>query len=457
MPDNFFIQEQPGSWFGLYSQSSEPAALNTRFFTMFHNMVIHNGMPQSRPGRSILNSTLLGDGARTVYGIGIWRATSGDLLIVACGSLLQSLPITGGDPSPLATNYPTGFRTSPTGARTMFAQLGGRMFIVNGVDANVKFNGTSLTRMGLVAPATLAAPTKSGGTLTGTRKYVATLVSSTSNGSVESEPTAAISVSYSNQQGTFSAPAVPSSDPQVDRWNLYGTTMGGSTYYKLNSTPQSRSTSIVDNLSDASIQAGTILAASLTNSPPPGTFRLLTPHQGRLVGVTAEEPNTLYWSDIGLDLAGIYPKPESWPPRNRIVFGENGGTAITALVSFFDWLLVFQNFGTWSIKDDINSDAKIIRPLLVGPDNRGIGVSDQTNVAIAENKVIFAAKDGLYQIIREVGAVQADLAVRPLSTHISDLYQSIDFGAGGCSIYDRDKKRWVFWGKGRTNTDVTQN
>jgi hypothetical protein len=38
-----------------------------------------------------------------------------------------------------------------------------------------------------------------------------------------------------------------------------------------------------------------------------------------------------------------------------------------------------------------------------------------------------------------------------MSAHISDLYQNIDFGAGGSSVYDRDKNRWIFWGKGGTS------
>lgn len=450
MPDRFSSQELTDTWVGLYSQPTVPPSLSKRYSTVLHNVSLIRGMPHTRPGRKRINGMLVGDGTRTVYGLAVWRdSANGDQLIIASGSLLQSLPILGGDPTNLTESYPSGF-PARTGARTIFAQLGNRLFIVNGTDENVKFNGTALTRMGVVAPSSLSAPTFASGALTGQYKYVATILSSTSNGSVESEATSPLTVTYASQQGTFTAPSVPSSDPQMDRWNLYRVVQGQNTYYRVNTSPQTLATTIVDNVSDTVLQGGVLLSGSLVNSPPPGKFRLLCVHQGRLVGVPSNDPNTIYWSDLGIDLGGIFAKPESWPPSNRIQFGENGGTVITALVSFFDWLVVFQDFGTWSIKGDINGEGdREISPLLVAPDNRGIGVSDQTNIAHAENKILVASKDGLYAIQREVGSTVVDLAVRPLSNTISKLYQQIDFSHGGSSVYNRDLHHWLFWGKGK--------
>ena len=110
--------------------------------------------------------------------------------------------------------------------------------------------------------------------------------------------------------------------------------------------------------------------------------------------------------------------------------------------------MVFQDFGVWSIRGDASSDGRTVEPLLVAPDNRGIGVSDQTNIAHAENKILFAAKDGLYQITRDFGAVTTDLSVKPVSRNIDKLWQQINFDAGGVSLYDRDNRRFVFFGKG---------
>lgn len=452
MPDKYFQQELTTPWFGLYSQPSEPAALNNNFQTILHNARLLRGLPSTRPGVVRLNGVLLGDGARTVYGLSTWRdTTNGDKLIIACGSLLQSLYPAGGDPTTLTGSYPSSGYSSFTGARTIFSQIGSRLFIINGTDPNRKFNGTVVTRMGQGTPTTLAAPSQSSGSLNGARNYKATLVSTAANGAYESEPTAVTAVTYAAQKGTFSAPTVPASDPQVDRWNLYATVSGGDIYYRVNTAPVATGSTIQDNLTDDLLQAGTQIDTLLDNSPPSGAFSQLCVHQGRLIGVYTSEPNTLYWSDLGLDTAGIYPKPENWPPRNRLVFGDNGGTAITGLVSFFDWLVVFQNFGCWAIKDDINSDTKIIRPLLTGPDNRGIGISDITNVAISENRIVFAAKDGVYEMSRVTDTrISYDLEIKPLSNYVSHLWQQVDFSQGGCSLWDRDKRHWIFFGKGHT-------
>src|SRR5262245_13215988 len=389
--DPFRFQEHTSPSLGVYAQPTEPDALAPDFSRVLHNVTLRGGMLHTRPGRRKLNGALFGDGARTVYGMEVWRG-SPDRLIVACGSLLQSMPTGGGDPSALATSYPSGF-PGRTGAVTSMAQLGGRLFIVNGVDENLKYNGTALMRMGVVGPVTLAAPTLSAGALTGTFQYKATLVSSIAAGAAESEPTAPLGVTYTAQQGTFSAPAVPNTDPQVDRWFLYRAASGGSTFYRINATAVPLATTISDNIDDTVLVAGhsmygdSSFGGSLgANAVPPGKFYILTQHQGRLVGVTAGAINRLYFSDLGLDAAGIFFKPEAWPATNYLDFGDQGGTQITALISFFDWLIVEQDFGVWSVQGDLaKPDTRTIAPVLVGPDKRGAGVASRGNIAVAEN------------------------------------------------------------------------
>lgn len=451
MPDFFSSKEQTEPWLGIFQQPTAPPALQRRFSFNLHNLVLRRGMPHTRPGLVRLNGSPFGDGTRTVHGMYVFPG-SPDKLIVACGSKLESINIedatVGGDPVALTTAYPTGF-AARVGATTVMALLGGRLYIVNGTDENVKFNGTNVTRMGQATPSTLASPTTAAGSFTGTWSYRATLVSSTANGSFESEPTAALSVTYSNQRGTFSAPTVPSSDPQVDRWNLYRTTQGGSSYYRVNTSPVTLATTILDTVTDAVLPTGTAMTTLLKNSPPPGKFKLLSVHQGRLVGVL-NNSNSLYWSDLGLDLAGLYVKPDNWPTANILQFGDVGGNAINAVVSFYEWLLVIQDFGVWSISGDLNSDSdRVIRPVLVASDRRGIGASFIGNIAAAENKIIIASKDGMHMITRDPNAINPDLTVEPISHNISHLYQQINFSEGGAAVYDRDQKRFVFFGKGK--------
>jgi hypothetical protein len=388
-----------------------------------------------------------------VYGINIFKTSTEDELIVVCGDKVQKLPITGGDPVDLSTSYPaSGFTTTRTGAVCQFVHINGMLYIVNGTDENVKYNGTALFRMGVVAPTTLGAPSLAAGSITGTRLYKATLVSSSATGSVESEPTSVRSVIYAAEDGTFSAPTVPGTDPQVTHWNLYGTAVGGSAYFRINTTPVLLASTIVDNLTDALVTAGTPIPTLGINAVPPGKFKLLTAHQGRLVGVVPSS-NVLYWSDIGLDTAGLYPKPENWAASNALKFPDSGGTSITAIVSFYEWVVVFQQFGVWSVRGDLtDTEDRRIAPLMVAADYSGLGVANQGCVVIMDNRVLFAAKDRVYEIVRDLNPSQPDLVIRPVSQDIDRLYQQLDFTQGAVSCPDRDNKRWIFVGKGKVTT-----
>ena len=451
MPEPLKYQEQSESWFGIYQNTTEPPGLSGRWCATAHNMVVRDGMWHSRPGLQIINGVRCGSsGKRVVYGIDTWRTTTEDQLIIACGDKLQYLPATGGDPVDLTTNYPSsGFTAAITGAFTVFAHLNGQMYIVNGVDDNRKYNGTNLTRMGIVAPTTLSAPSKSAGSLSLTRYYKATLVSSALNGSVESEGTSSTTVSYDAQQGTFSSPSITGSDPQVDRWNLYGS-KDNSTFYRINTSPVTTATTIVDNLSDDALIVSTKMDATNTNNVPPGKFQDLVSHQGRLVGFLANS-NVLYWSDYGLDPGGTFLKPESWPLANTLEFPDSGGTKLTAVISFYEYVIVFQQYGIWSIRGSLaDAVARTISPVLVAPDYRGLGVPNKGCVAVLDNRIVFAGKDGVYSLQRNLYTNASDnLTVTKLSDPINNLYQQTDFTVGACSVADRDNSRFVFVGKGK--------
>jgi hypothetical protein len=443
-----FSFEQTGPVAGMWQQRSVAPSLDVHYLTALTNVMLKQGLTHVRPGVRKLNGVLFGaDGNRTMHGMTTWRdSVDGDQIIAAAGTHLQRMPVIGGDPEDLATAYPSGF-AARTGYRTQFVHFNGCLYIVNGVDANVKYNGTNLTKMGLSTPTTLAQPTKSAGVLTGVWEYRARLVSSAENGSQESEPTAVTTVTYTEQQGSFVAPSVPSSDPQIDRWVLERKPQSGAIYYKVNTTPVTLATAIGDNLADLLLQAGTASTDLLNNSLPPGPFHVLCEHQGRLVGAIG---NRLYYSDQGLDAAGLYFKPEAWPPGNVINFGSNGGNYITGLVSFFTSLVIGQDFGTWTIEKSLaDEETREIFPLTVAPNNAGVGFADITNVAVAPGRMLFSGKERGYQILQNSNALRATIAVVPVSDSVSALYRQIDFDQGGAAAYDHDNKMWMFFGKGR--------
>lgn len=450
MPEKLMRQEITQSLFGIYQTKTPPASLNKRFWSVLHNLTLLRGMLHTRPGLRRITGLQLGSGSdRTVYAMNIFpgSGSTADRFITVTGSTLQSVPYNGGDPTTLTDALPSGYGAFTGVSPTSMVHLNNQLHIVNSSSANRKFNGTSVTRMGLVAPSSLAAPSLSAGALTLTRNYRATLVARTLDGSGESEPTAVTAVTYAAEQGTFSAPTVPSSDPQVDRWNLYGEVAG--VYYRVNTTPVTLATTIVDNLADAALATGTAMEALGTNAVPPGNFSSLLVHQGRLLGTIGT--NVLYYSDIGLDAGGLYAKPHAWPSANLITFPDTGGNAITALASFFEWLIVFQRSGIWAVRGDIADEtARTISPLFVAPEFQGVGVPNQGCVRLLDNKLILAAKDEGYVITRDDRAGVPDLIVNSVSNYINQLWQQIDFSTGTVSVADRDNNRWAFVGRGNT-------
>lgn len=444
MPEKIFFIEEPGLWYGIYNHTSIPPALSTQFSKKLTNITLIGGMPHTRPGQVLLNATLLGDGSRPVHGMYVYRSGSSVEFIVASGSLLQKVNPSTGIVTTLTSSLPTGFPTR-VGYRTVFAQLATLLCISNGVDENVCYDGTKIARMGIVAPTALTPPNKSAGQLTGTFTYNATLVNDMAE---ETEPTTNIVVCYNAEKGVFSAPLVPNSDPQIDRWNLYRAVQNTTTFFRINLAPVVLSGTITDEVPELELSSGAPQDAIGRNRPPSGRFRLLTEHQGRLVGVTSEDPNRLYWSDQGLDISGIFFKPHAWPLTNSLLFDGRGGTQITALMSFFEWLLVSQDFGSWSIAGTLNdSTSRIIQPLVVSGSGRGVGVSDQGNAIIGLNEVLLASGSGLYKISRFISGSNPSLLVESLAENIPTIYEAIDFTLGGSGFYDHVRKRYAIFGK----------
>lgn len=445
MPEKQHVQEWAQGALGIWQTKTSTAAQNKRFFNVLHNMTLLKGGLHTRPGLKRITGAQLGSGSdRTVYNFSVFPGNP-DLLVTACGSTLQTVSTSGGDPSSMTDSLPSGYGAYIGAFPTSMVYINGSLHIVNNSSSNRKYNGTNITRMGLVTPSTLAAPTKAGGALTLTRNYRATLIANTLNGSGESDPTAVTSVTYAAQDGTFASPTVPSSDPQVDRWLLYGEATG--VYYRVNDTPQTLATSIVDSLSDAVLATHTPMEPVGTNTPPPGNFSVLFTHQGRLVGAT--NSSALYYSDLGLDAGGLYPKPHAWPTSNVIQFPETGGKTITGGVSFFEWAVICQQNGIWSVKGDIaDEETRTISPLMVAPDFQGLGVPNQSCLRLLDNILLVAAKDGAYIIKRNDSFGQSFLSVEPVSAHINQLWQRINFTTGAASLADRDNKRWIFIGTG---------
>lgn len=452
MPQRTITQSITAPYYGVYSQPA-PGNLSPQYWQTMHNVALVAGMPQTRPGLVRLNISAFGSvGNNRMHGFGLFRNSSVNELIVASGDKVQKMTLPSGEPVNLTMNVPSGAGyTTRTGNRTVFVQIGGELLIVNGVDGNLKYNGTSVRKVGLMTP-TLAAPTKSAGAITATMSYLATFVTGNSDSYLESVSSAPISVTYAAQQGSFAAPTVTDGDPQITHWNLYR--LNGATYFRVNgSAPVTIATAIIDNSSSASAYDAnrTLPSGQTARIAPTAPLTWVIEHQGRAVGVFNDAKNILRWSDIGTGAGGIYFLPEAWPTANFYAFSELGGLEITGGVSFHEWLILFQDFGVWAISGGLGTaDAEIIK-LFVAPNNSGAGVPFIYNLVVNEDNIFFAAKDGIYRIRRmQVGNVPS-LQLDRVSGNIDNLYRTIDFSQGGVSVFDRDYQRWMIFGVGASS------
>ena len=123
---------------------------------------------------------------------------------------------------------------------------------------------------------------------------------------------------------------------------------------------------------------GTTLA-NLGGSPPMGT--LITTFRDR---VYIASQNTVRFSDVA--------NPESWPSFQSFNIGLNDGDEITALMPYFNSLLIFKKNSVWQFEVDEDNQPLTIRPLAYG-----IGTDSWRTVWVVNGVLHFTSRKGIYQ------------------------------------------------------------
>lgn len=425
-------------------QRPGPRATPRGFVRGALNLAMIGGRPRSRPGLKPAHGAPFADPIR---GGGVHYRTDGTRdYLVASGAAIYRMPLYG-DPASLAlTGLPSTEQTriDPT-AGVRFLSLSGSdstTFLFDGVNPNLKWNGTALSKMGLPTPTAPAAPGANAGASigAGVRDYYRTVRSAVH----ESELSSATRVTQVGTGGKdFASPAngVAYDDPQVTRWSLYRTQAGGAKRLLVGTADIG--VAIADNLTDEVLGVKTV-AEQFVNTAPPGKFIALVEHQSLVWGVDADDRSIVRFS-YG---TSEYVAPEGWPLERVLPVAHGDGDEITALASFFEWLVVFKQLSTWAIVGSLDTGYQVVPVLAASGGKRlGIGCIAADAVLHLENELIFPSRDGFY-LIERFASAQGGLNAKKISDPIDELYNCTNFALGSAAIYDRSKQCYVFFGHG---------
>lgn len=435
------------SYFRGLLDRAHPRSTRPGFLYEALNVDFRGGVPNSRPGLRPFHGAAFPD---PIFGKG-WhvKATGAREMLVASGTGIYRC-IEGGDPILISmATLPVVDQVRVHAPDVVFYTLSADRpitVIYDGINQTLKWDGTALSRLGLVEAPTPAVPVTAGGGLIekGTRNYVQTLGSlyHESNAKVATPQTV---VNTANQKNTFPSPVqgVDFDDPQVTEWSLYSTFAGGSKFLFVAEADIGQE--IVANVSDSTLKGSAALPLDeFINAPPPAPATAMCEHRGTFAAVFADDQSLVRFTYFDPD----YFVMEGWPANYQQPVAHGDGDTIQALISFNEWLLVFKTNSAYAIVGDTFDDYQVLPVLAAGGGKHiGIGCAAPGSVLQVENSVMFASRDGIYRIDKSATASGIIEAVR-LTNAIDGLYSATRFGLGASAFFNRRTRTFGFLGRG---------
>lgn len=259
----------------LIDDSQSPDCKNVRF---------DNGAVKTRGGSTRITSSTLG----TFVGDAIYTRHVDDgseTMVVFGGS--KMFYWTGAT----FTSVPSAASVFTAGVRIGAAEQENYLFVNNGSTIPYKYNG-DFTRHGIYPPTNTPTVTSNAtGSLTGDYRYKITNVNT---GLVESDVGPA-SVTFTAASATIRVVLQTFNVSYgVAQRKIYRTAAGGTTYKLAGTVANNTATTYDDTLADASLGAD----APTDNGVPPA-YNIIKYHQGRLFMNDVNNPNYLWWTEIG--------------------------------------------------------------------------------------------------------------------------------------------------------------
>lgn len=271
-----------------------------------------------------------------------------------------------------------------------FATLNDYAFLVDGVDPNLKYDGTNVYALGVppaVRPSAPIAVPGAAGVLTGAYQYAYTWVNLDGEESNPSLLSAVVNPAAQqvDLNGVTVSPVPAIGVQQIVGRNIYRTEAGGTKFYLLQpilGTPSINdnvTATFNDNFPDSSLG----IELEFDNDIPP-VLSMIETHKDRLFGVDPSFPSNLLFSKLY--------RHDQWPINNSIPVGLDDGDVITALVSFFDQLVIFKRKSIYVLSGDNELNFNLQK---AQTDDR-IGALNNRVPAVIGNKIYFLSERGIY-------------------------------------------------------------
>lgn len=280
------------------------------------------------------------------------------------------------------------------------------LFLTNGKDNPLKYNGTTLSQLSIDPPSTLptGTPVNGAGTLTSTAVYKVTVTFLRDNGSgeiQESNPsttggsapyTTDITVTLGAADDTIDLTVIPvSSDPQVTGRNIYLSRPNGAILYKYST---GTAATIADNVTTTftlTTNVDVLINSELeyNHDPAPKAY-LIEKYKNMLVVSGNEEftdrvyistPNNVWYFPQGI-----------LDESNKFYFSI--GEKVNSIKSYYDLVFVFGNKGNIFILQGDNVDNFTLTQ--VKNDQKVTALSDRATIT-QDNWCYFLSEDGYYR------------------------------------------------------------
>jgi hypothetical protein len=369
--------------FGGLNEESGSEIGNYECREMENLYIINRGQElQRRKGTAILTDW---DEDGIIDGLEWIRIDDTDYLITVWdGTVYDALSASGTD---FLLGGPNRFSSWPTVNGT---QLARKLYLGNGVDQNVRWDGTSVRQVMPEKPEVSGTVLSVSGANIGATESNHYKITFLSYDGISSEPSDVVAGSSLSDLGMALSPLPISQDGDCTGRQIWRTVGAGTTYYLIGTVTGNVDTVFVDSVLDEDVDTLVELETATVRFPP---CRYLVNHQERLVGAFSDsdegDTRTVYLSNFQV--------PETCPliaPLDAVddpVFGARIPVedTVTALETFGNVLLVWTAGACYRLEGDNPNNWTFNKWI----DN---GCVSHRSVASHRNTLVWLGPDGVY-------------------------------------------------------------